>query len=433
MGCMMSFSVDLESAKRFVSEEELKQFKVKAEEALKSLESKNGLGSDFLGWHDYPLSYDKEEFERIKKAALTIQRTSEVLVVIGIGGSYLGAKAAIDALSPYFENDGVEVIFAGNSISSSYLTQLKDYLWDKDFSVNVISKSGTTTEPAIAFRFILDILKKKYMKEELKEHIFLTTDKEKGALREIGLKNGYEMFTVPQDMGGRYSVFSAVGLLPIASKGYDIDKLLLGAKDAYKAFLGNNNSYAMEYAIYRNALLSKNFDIEILESYEPCLQFVSEWWKQLFGESEGKEGKGIYPASCIFTTDLHSMGQYVQEGRRNLFETVINVKVPKQDLDIPFDKDNTDGLNYIASKSIDYVNKTAMEATSKAHFDGGVPQIRINIEEIDEYNLGYLFYFFMKSCAISGYVLGVNPFNQPGVEAYKVNMFKMLGKPGYEK
>ena len=429
----MSLNINVDSAKKFLSEEEYKNYQQKAFEALDVLENKKGPGEDFLAWHDYPNNFDKDEFERIKKAALTIQRTSEVLVVIGIGGSYLGAKATIDALSPYFERNGVEVIFAGYSLSSSQLSQLRDFLWDKDFSVNVISKSGTTIEPALTFRFILDVLKKKYMKEELKEHIFLTTDKEKGALRQIGLANDFEMFVVPSDMGGRYSVFSAVGLLPIAAAGFDIDALMKGAKDGYKDLLNNRNSSAVEYALIRNALLDKNYNIEILESYEPCLYFISEWWKQLFGESEGKDGKGIFPASCIFTTDLHSMGQYIQDGRRNLFETVINVLTPKQDLDVPFIKENIDGLNYVASKTIDYVNKTAMEATSKAHEDGGVPQLRINIDEIDEYNVGYMLYFFMKSCGISGYMLGVNPFNQPGVEAYKTNMFKMLGKPGYEK
>ena len=426
---MLNFK--MESALKFIENNELDSLKVEVSEALKKLNEKNGEGSDFLGWVGYPLNYDKNEFLRIKKAAATISRNSEVLVVIGIGGSYLGAKAVCSALSPYFTETGVEVIFAGNTISSSYLVQLRDYLWNKDFSVNVVSKSGTTTEPALTYRFLFDILKKKYMKEELKEHIFLTTDKARGALHQIGVENDFEMFTVPDDMGGRYSVFSAVGLLPICAMGLDIDKLMEGAKDA---FLENNKegSAAYNYALIRNALYKKDFNIEILESYEPNLLYISEWWKQLFGESEGKDLKGIFPASCIFTTDLHSMGQYIQEGRRNLFETVITIKEPLQDTDIPFDKANLDNLNYLAGKSLDYVNKTAQKATSLAHEDGGVPQLEIEIDEIDEYNIGYLLYFFMMACGISGYTLGVNPFNQPGVEAYKTNMFKFLGKPGYE-
>jgi len=428
---MSVLKLDASYAMNFISDEEYQKAKEDSLNALKTLTEKTGEGNDFLGWVDYPVTYDKEEFSRIKSAASTIIRGSEVLVVIGIGGSYLGAKAAIEALSPYFENKGLEVIFAGNSISSTYLMQLKDYLWDKDFSVNVVSKSGTTTEPAITFRFLYEMLKKKYMKEELKEHVFLTTDKEKGALHTIGVENGYEMFTVPSDMGGRYSVLSAVGLLPIACAGFNIDKMMEGAKKAYEEL--KDGSLALEYATIRNALYRKNFDIEILESYEPSLSYVSEWWKQLFGESEGKDNKGIFPASCVFTTDLHSMGQYIQEGRRNLFETVIKIETPKEDTDVPFDKDNLDGLNYLVGKSVNEVNQVALDATMKAHNDGGVPEIKLTLDEINEYSLGYLFYFFEKACGISGYTLGVNPFNQPGVEAYKKNMFEMLGKPGYEK
>lgn len=427
------FNIELDDAYKFLSEEELKIAKEDALKAFETLKKKDGPGNDFLGWYDYPVNYDKEEFARIKAAAQTIQRTSEVLVVIGIGGSYLGTRAVIEALTPYFEKNGLEIIFAGNSISSTYLTQLRDYLWDKDFSVNVVSKSGTTTEPAIAFRFLYSLLKKKYFKDELKEHVFFTTDKEKGALRQVGLENDFEMFVVPTDMGGRFSVFSAVGLLPICAMGFDIDELLRGAKDSYNHFKSIENNEALEYALTRNALLRKNYDIEIMESFEPCLSYISEWWKQLFGESEGKEGKGIYPASVIFTTDLHSLGQYIQDGRRNLFETCINVVNPTSDIDIPFDKDNLDNLNYIAGKSIDYVNKAAMNATKEAHVSGGVPQIRINVDELDEYNIGYLLYFFMVSCGISAYMLNVNPFNQEGVEAYKRNMFIALGKPGYTK
>ena len=428
---MSTIKLDYSLAKKYITDEEMENAINSAKEALNTLNNKSGEGNDFLGWVDYPFAYDKEEFKRVKECASTIIRGSEVLVVIGIGGSYLGAKAAIAALSPYFEEKGLEVIFAGNSISSTYLVELRDYLWDKDFSVNVISKSGTTTEPAIAFRFLYEMLKKKYMKEELKEHIFLTTDSEKGALRKIGEENGFEMFVVPGDMGGRYSVLSSVGLLPIACAGFDIDKMMAGAIAAKKELVGESD--ALKYAAIRNALLNKGFDIEILESYEPSLMYLSEWWKQLFGESEGKDHKGIFPASCIFSTDLHSMGQYIQEGRRNLFETVIKINNAKKDVDIPFDKDNLDGLNYLLGKTINEVNNVALEATVEAHDEGGVPEIKLELEEINEYNLGYLFYFFELACAISGYSLGVNPFNQPGVEAYKKNMFTMLGKPGYKK
>ena len=427
------FNVELDDAYKFLSESELKKAKEDDLKAFETLKKKDGPGNDFLGWYDYPLNYDKEELKRIKAAAQTIQRTSEVLVVIGIGGSYLGTRAVIEALTPYFTNNGLEIIFAGNSISSSYLVKLRDYLWDKDFSVNVVSKSGTTTEPAIAFRFLYNILKKKYFKDELREHVFFTTDKEKGALRQVGLENDFEMFVVPTDMGGRFSVFSAVGLLPICAMGFDVDQLLKGAVDSYNYFKKEENNDALNYAMVRNALLRKNYNIEIMESFEQFLSYISEWWKQLFGESEGKEGKGIYPASVVFTTDLHSLGQYIQDGRRNLFETCINVVNPSQDIDIPFDKDNLDNLNYISGKSIDYVNKAAMNATKEAHIAGGVPQIRINIDSLNEYNIAFLLYFFMVSCGISAYMLGVNPFNQEGVEAYKRNMFIALGKPGYTK
>ena len=426
------FNVNIDGIKSFVSTDEIESVKKDVDKAFMTLNAKDGEGSDFLGWVDYPLNYDKEEFSRIKQASTTILRSSEVLVVIGIGGSYLGAKAVVEALTPYFKDPSLEIIFAGNNMSSTYLCELRDYLWDKDFSVNVVSKSGTTTEPALTFRFLYDMLKKKYMKEELKEHVFFTTDKEKGALKEIGTDKGYEMFVVPSDMGGRYSVYSAVGLLPIAAQGYDIDKFMEGAKKAYQDINKDRNN-VYNYVLARNVLYRKGFNIEILESYEPCLSFLSEWWKQLFGESEGKDHKGIFPASCIFTTDLHSMGQYIQEGTRDLFETLISVEEPKEDIDIPFEKDNMDALNYISEKTVDYVNKTASLATEKAHLDGGVPQIKINLPKIDEFNLGYIMYFFMVSCGVSGYTLGVNPFNQPGVEAYKNNMFVMLGKPGYKK
>lgn len=423
--------VDISSVEKFIKNENVEALSLKVNEAFNTLYNKSGLGNDFLGWVDYPITYSKEEFERIKAASATISRSSEVLVVVGIGGSYLGAKAIISALDPFFKEKGVEIIFAGNNMSSTYLAELRDYLWNKDFSVNVVSKSGTTTEPALTFRFLYEILKKKYMKEELKEHIFFTTDPYKGALKTIGDEKGYEMFTVPSDMGGRYSFLSAVGLLPIALN-HDIDKLMEGAIKAYKD-IKENKEEVYKYVLARNALYNMGYKIEILESYEPNLSFLSEWWKQLFGESEGKDNKGIYPSSSIFTTDLHSMGQYIQEGERTLFETLISINEPKEDLDVPFDKDNLDELNYLSGQMVDYINKVASEATSKAHEDGGVPQIKITIDKLDEFNLGYLMYFFMVSCGVSGYTLGVNPFNQPGVEAYKTNMFKMLKKPGYDK
>ena len=419
-------NLNLSNLGDFLTTEELNNEEAKL--AQKKVYDKTGEGSDFLGWVDYPFSYDKEELSRVKKAATTISRSSEVLVVAGIGGSYLGAKAVISALTPYFEKPGLEIIFAGNTISSTYMSNLKDYLWDKDFSVNVISKSGTTTETAIAFRILFNMLKKKYMKEELLEHVFVTTDKEKGALKQIADEYGFETFVVPSDMGGRYSVLSAVGLLPIACAGVDIDKILKGAQDAYND-LKKDDNIALKYASVRNILLKKGYDIEILEAYEPSLVNLNEWWKQLFGESEGKDLKGIFPASCIFSTDLHSMGQYIQEGRRNLFETVMEIKEPKCNIDIPFDKNNLDNLNYLSGKDLNYVNNTALEATIFAHKNGGVPEIKLELDELDEYHIGYLIYFFEMSCAISGYILGINPFNQPGVEAYKSKMFEMLGKP----
>lgn len=428
----MSLLIDYSSVRKFITGQELDDTKKRVSEAVKTLSNKSGEGSDFLGWLDYPINYDKEELSRIKKAASVISRNSDCLVVVGIGGSYLGAKAAISALKPYFAKKGVEIIFAGNTISSTYMKELISYLYDREFSVNVISKSGTTTEPALAYRLLFELLKKKYFKDELAEHIFFTTDKEKGALREVGLENGFEMFTVPSDMGGRYSVLSAVGLLPIAVAGIDIDKMLAGARNAREELSKENNA-AFEYAAVRNALYSKGYKIEILQSYEPNMMYFNEWWKQLYGESEGKEHKGIFPASCIFTTDLHSMGQYIQEGERSLFETSLYIEEPDKDMDIPMNKDNLDGLNYLAGMSVDHVNKVAQEATMAAHEDGGVPQIKLSIPMMDAYNLGYLFYFFEKACGLSGYTLGVNPFNQPGVEAYKKNMFTLLKKPGYDK
>lgn len=403
-----------------------------AKEALESLLVKNGRGNDFLGWIGLPENYDKEEFARILKAKEKISQNSEVLLVIGIGGSYLGSRAVIEALTNSFDKKGPEIIFVGNSLDSTSLREVLNYVAGKEISINVISKSGTTTEPAIAFRIFKAFMEGKYGKEKARERIFATTDKEKGALKTLADKEGYETFVVPRDIGGRYSVLTAVGLLPIAVAGVDIEGLMNGAKIArseYSVLDSKNN--AMRYAIARNLLHQRGKDIEMLVSYNPKLSFVQEWFKQLFGESEGKETKGIFPASAVYTTDLHSLGQLVQEGKRNLFETVLAIEKPNRDIMIPFDEEDLDGLNYLQDKTVDYVNKKAMEGTLKAHLEGGVPNIRIQIEKLDAYNLGKLLYFFMISCAISGYLLGVNPFNQPGVEAYKKNMFMLLEKPGF--
>lgn len=392
-----------------------------------------GEGSDYLGWIDLPINYDKEEFSRIKKAANKIQSDSDVLVAIGIGGSYLGAKAVIHALSNSFKKSDTEVIFVGNHLSSTETYELVEYLNDKDFSINVISKSGTTTEPAVAFRVFKELLESKYSEEEVKSRIFATTDKEKGALKTLSNNMGYETFVVPDDIGGRFSVLTAVGLLPIAVAGGDIEKLMKGAED-YREEIFNldfEENPVLKYVAIRNILNREGKDIEILATYEPKLQYFNEWWKQLAGESEGKDGKGIFPTSVVFTTDLHSLGQIIQEGKRNIFETVLSVEKPKYDIEIKSDFDDLDGLNYLAGKTIDYVNKVATSATIEAHVTGGVPNIQITMEKIDEYNLGKLIYFFEYAIGVSGYVLGVNPFNQPGVEEYKNNMFRMLEKPGY--
>ncbi len=428
-------ALDISKAKQFVDAKVLKDLEKEVIAAHEVLRSKQGAGNDYLGWLDLPVAYDHEEFLRIKQAADRIKKQSQVLLAIGIGGSYLGARSAIEMLKKYFNNPGVEVIFVGNQISSTYAVQLLDYLKDKDFSINVISKSGTTTEPAIAFRIFKEYLESRYGKDEAKRRIYATTDKARGALKTLSDAEGYEEFVVPDDVGGRFSVLTAVGLLPIAAAGVDIDKMMEGAKDAYLDYAEKdiNKNDGLQYALIRNALYRSGKKIEMLVNYEPKLNYFSEWWKQLFGESEGKNNKGIFPASCVFTTDLHSMGQYIQEGRRNLFETVIKVENPLEDIDVPFFKDNLDGLNYLVGKSVNDVNQVALDATMKAHNDGGVPEIKLTLDEINEYSLGYLFYFFEKACGISGYTLGVNPFNQPGVEAYKTNMFEMLGKPGYEK
>ncbi len=433
---MKNIVLDCKKAAGFFSNDEVLSIKEQVKSAHKVLHEKTGAGSDFLGWVDLPENYDKEEFARIKKAAEKIRNDSDVLIVIGIGGSYLGAKAAIDFLrGPFYNfNSKTQIFFAGNSISPNYLDGLLKAIEGKDVSVNVISKSGTTTEPAIAFRIFKDYLEKKYGKEEAKNRIYATTDKAKGALKKLADSEGYETFVVPDDVGGRYSVLTAVGLLPIAVCGADIDKLMEGAKDAMELYANDNleENDCYMYAAVRNILYRKGKTVEMLVNYEPELQYFIEWWKQLYGESEGKDQKGIFPSGASFSTDLHSMGQYIQDGLRNLFETVIYVENSKEDITIGEDKDNVDGLNFLAGKTVDFVNKKAFEGTLLAHTDGGVPNLILKIKALDEYTLGQLVYFFEKACGISGYILGVNPFNQPGVESYKKNMFALLGKPGYE-
>lgn len=428
---------DYSTAKKYVGEHEVKVFEDVTVNAANTVENGTGLGSEFLGWVNLPENYDKQEFERIKKAAQQIRSNSDVLVVVGIGGSYLGAKAAIDMLTNKFDNydnkGNTKIIYAGNSISSTYHAQLIEYLKDKDFSVNIISKSGTTTEPALAFRMLRNILIEKYGKEEATKRIYATTDKQKGALKQFADKEGYETFVVPDDVGGRFSVLTAVGLLPIAAAGIDIDSMMQGAYDAmieYCKPYSENDCY--KYAAVRNILHIKGKSTEFLVNYEPCLRYFSEWWKQLYGESEGKNKKGILPCSANFSTDLHSMGQYIQDGPRVMFETVLKVETPEIDIDIPFDEENTDGLNFLCGKTVDYVNTKAFQGTLLAHTDGEVPNLVVNIPKIDAYHFGNLVYFFEKACAVSGYILGVNPFNQPGVESYKKNMFALLDKPGYE-
>ena len=438
---MNKLSLDLSNVSSFVSEEKLMGMEAEVKAAVKTLEEETGAGNDFLGWINLPTDYDKEEFDRIKKAAEKIKADSDVLVVVGIGGSYLGARAAIELLSHTFYNKlskedrkAPEVYFAGNSISGTYLAHLIQVIGDRDFSVNVISKSGTTTEPAIAFRIFKEMLEKKYGVDEARKRIYATTDAAKGALKKLSTEEGYETFTIPDNVGGRFSVLTPVGLLPIAAAGISIDDLMAGAREAqndYKAEFKNNDCY--KYAAVRNLLLRDGKSIELLINYEPKVHFVAEWWKQLFGESEGKDGKGLFPASVDLSTDLHSMGQYIQDGQRILFETLIDVVSPDADVVIPFDEADLDGLNYIAGKGMNFVNQKAMEGTQLAHVDGGVPNIRIAVPKMDAFNLGYLFYFFEKACGVSGYLLDVNPFNQPGVEAYKKNMFALLGKAGYEK
>ena len=433
---------DYKKAMKFIGEHDIASMCDIVESAKEVLVSKQGAGNDFLGWIDLPVDYDKEEFDRIKKAAEKIRSDSEVLLVIGIGGSYLGARAAIEFLRHSFYNiipkekrNAPEIYFVGNSISSTYIKHLMDVVGDRDFSINMISKSGTTTEPAIAFRVFKEKLESKYGKAEAAKRIYATTDKAKGSLKNLANEEGYESFVVPDNVGGRFSVLTAVGLLPIAVSGADIDKLMEGARAGREQALTApfEENGALQYAAVRNILLRKGKNIEIMANYEPSVHFVAEWWKQLYGESEGKDQKGIYPASVDLTTDLHSMGQFIQDGSRNLFETVINIETSRETITIGEEPTDLDGLNYLAGKTVDFVNKSAMNGTILAHTDGGVPNTVINVPEVDEFCLGQLFYFFEFACGVSGYTLGVNPFNQPGVESYKKNMFALLGKPGYEQ
>ncbi len=435
----MSLKLNENYVNKFVSREELSSIQTKITEAHRLLTERSGAGNDFLGWVDLPVNYDKAEFEAVKAAAEKIKKSCDVFVVIGIGGSYLGARAVIEFLkSPLYNNlkkDTPDIYYAGNGISATALSELLSICEGKDICINVISKSGTTTEPAIAFRVFRELLEKKYGRDGAKERIFVTTDKAKGTLKEFSDKAGYQTFVVPNDVGGRYSVLTPVGVLPIAVAGIDIEKLMKGAADA-RAELTNPDIFANDcykYAAIRNILLRKGKVTEIFVAYEPFAQMFSEWWKQLYGESEGKDNKGIYPASAIFSTDLHSLGQYIQEGQRTIFETVLNIKDTGAEMIIPHDVNNIDGLNFLSGKDFDEVNKTAMQGTLFAHVDGDVPNILLELDKKDEENLGYMIYFFERACAISGYALGVNPFNQPGVEAYKKNMFALLGKPGYEE
>ena len=432
---MSNIKIDLKCTN--LSMEEIIEYKGQVKEIDRVLRDNPNSQDKFLGWIELPTNYDKEEFNRIKEAAKKIQNSSEVFVCIGIGGSYLGARAVIDALTSTFYNytkqNTPQILYAGNNISPTYLNELIELIGDRDFSVNVISKSGTTTEPAIAFRVFREILENKYGVDEARKRIYVTTDKSKGALKELSNEEGYEKFIVPDNIGGRYSVLTAVGLLPIAVAGINIDNLMQGAKDAQDKYSDSDIKYneCYQYAVARNILHQKQKEIEILVNYEPKMHYFTEWWKQLFGESEGKMGKGIFPAGVDFTTDLHSMGQYIQDGKRHIFETVINIVQPISDIILKEEEDNLDGLNYLAGKTMDYVNKKAMEGTIEAHVTGKVPNIVINVDKLDEKSIGHLIYFFELACGMSGNILGVNPFNQPGVEEYKKNMFRLLEKPGY--
>jgi glucose-6-phosphate isomerase len=436
-----SISLDLSKVSPYLAMNEIDNMEEMVKGAHDKLHNGTGAGNDFLGWIDLPVNYDKDEFARIKKAADKIISDSDVLIVIGIGGSYLGARAAIEMLTNNFHNaldndkrKAPKIFYVGNNISSTYMAELLQAIEGKDVSLNIISKSGTTTEPAIAFRILRAYVEKKYGVEEARKRIYATTDKAKGALKTLADAEGYDSFVVPDDVGGRFSVLTAVGLLPIAAAGIDIDEMMKGAADAREAYsnpsLKDNDAY--KYAAVRNVLYNKGKTIELLVNYEPSLHYFNEWWKQLYGESEGKDNKGLFPAAVDFTTDLHSMGQYVQEGRRILFETVINIEKAKYEINIEKEENDMDGLNFLAGKTMDFVNKKAFQGTVLAHNDGGVPNLVLNVPEISAYYFGYMVYFFEKACGISGYLLGVNPFNQPGVEAYKKNMFALLGKPGYE-
>lgn len=438
---MSKVTFDYSRTANVVRENEMESMKAIAEAAKELLVSRKGAGNDFLGWIDLPVDYDKEEFARIKKAAAKIQSDSDVLLVIGIGGSYLGARAAIEFLQHNFYNilpkeqrKTPEIYFVGNNLSSSYISNLIDVIGDRDFSINMISKSGTTTEPAVAFRVFKKLIEAKYGKEESAKRIYCTTDKARGALKNLATEEGYETFVVPDDVGGRFSVLTAVGLLPIAVSGADIDQLMAGAASARKRCLENEfeENDSLQYAAIRNILLRKGKSVEITCSYEPSLLYIGEWWKQLYGESEGKDQRGIFPASVTLTADLHSMGQFIQDGARIMFETVLEVETPKHEILIEEEPVDLDGLNYLAGKNVDFINKSAMNGTVLAHTDGSVPNLMVHIPEQNEFYLGELFYFYEFACGVSGYVLGVNPFNQPGVESYKKNMFALLGKPGYE-
>lgn len=438
---MGKIKFDYSNAKDFIRDHEIDMIEKQVADAKEYLLSRKGPGSDFLGWIDLPVDYDKEEFARIKKAAEKIKSDSDVLVVIGIGGSYLGSRAVIEGLSNNFNNKldkevrkAPEVYFAGHNISGTYVKQLIDVIGDRDFSVNVISKSGTTTEPGIAFRIFKKLLNDKYGKDEATKRIYATTDKARGALKTLATDEGYETFVVPDDVGGRFTVLTAVGLLPIAAAGIDIDEFVKGFQDGREMFLNApfNENPAMLYAAIRNILMRRGKGMEILANYEPNLHFISEWWKQLYGESEGKDGKGIFPASVDFSTDLHSLGQFIQDGSSNHFETVLNVEEPELDIVLEAEENDLDGLNYLAGKTMNFVNQNAMKGTILAHVDGGVPNLRFDIPKMDAYHLAQLFYTFESACGMSGYLNCVNPFDQPGVEAYKKNMFALLGKPGFE-
>ena len=434
----MSITLNTKYLQNFIAPHELEAVKASAELAAKTVADRSGAGNDFLGWVDLPVDYDKEEFARIKAAAEKIRNNSDVLIVIGIGGSYLGARAAIEFLkSPLYNNlkkDTPEIYYAGNNISPTYLNEIISLCEGRDFSVNVISKSGTTTEPALAFRVFREMVEKKYGKDGAKDRIFCTTDKARGTLKQLADAEGYETFVIADDVGGRYSVLTAVGLLPIAVAGCDIDAIMTGAAQARDKLLSadfdNNDCY--KYAAIRNILYKKNKSVEMLVSYDPSFAMMAEWWKQLFGESEGKDQRGIFPSSAIFSTDLHSMGQFIQDGSRIMFETVVDIKKPKKDFFLENESENLDGLNFLTNQNMSVVNKKAFQGTVLAHTEGGVPNIVLELEDTSEKTFGYMVYFFELACAVSGYMLGVNPFNQPGVESYKKNMFALLGKPGYE-